>query len=117
MGAIADNAGITLEQVARFVEADGDEHNDRLALILAGALAEADAYCQNDFDETTDYESGLKVIPAAIIIWVLQRCARVFNQPSLGVTKEFVRDVGSAQYQGTDDDYRVLAPYRLNPGF
>jgi hypothetical protein len=117
MGAIADNAGITVSQVAKFAQADETTHADRLALILAGALSEADAYCQNDFDETTDYESGLKVIPPAIIIWVLQRCARVFNQPSLGVTKEYVRDVGSAQYQGTDDDYRALAPYRLNPGF
>lgn len=115
--AIAEGSILTVAICKSHLRVDSTDEDFIIGLYLQAAWERADAYCNNPF---LDANGRPRDIPGPCELFCLQFVSQAYENRTMGVSKEQVQDMGSVSYAKASDldiDYRLLKPYRIEPGF
>lgn len=110
---IQDNTDdIDVEVVKAHLRIDNDKYDTSLQIMLDGIKSQADAYCQNNFEDWGD------AVPPQVKWWILKACLAVYERPNMFSIRQDIWEQGADYFQFIWDEYiEDLKPYRQEPGF
>lgn len=108
---IQDNSSVNLTMIKSALRISHSEQDAYLKLLLRAAKAQADAYCQSNFDDYSE-------LPADVDIWIIKTVCQNWEKGSHSLTHRELEELGGDSW---DFDYFAyyhdLAPYRREVGF